>query len=571
MNIDGIGVSQGIAFGKTFVLEREGISNVKHTIPADKVEAEISRLEDAINKSRHQLKKFQQKIQNELGDSHAAIFDSHVLVLDDPMLIEPAKKMIRDDKVNPEFAIAEIFTAYLEKLEKFDDPYLKARMADFRDVGRRIQMNLAGVEKHPLANLPDKVIVVAYDLSPSETASMDKEKVMGFVTEAGSRSSHTAIMAKALEIPAVVGAPGVTKAIKTGDTIIIDGTRGTVIINPNEETLKEYQVQRKKQILSLHEIEKSRKLPSETLDGIRIRLAANIELPNEIEHVKLHGARGIGLFRTEFLYLHREELPTEEDSFKVYRHVVKTMSPDSVTIRTLDIGGDKFISQLNLPREINPFLGCRAIRLCLQRRDLFKTQLRAILRASVYGTVKLMYPMISGIQELREANQILEETKAELKKEGIEYREDIPVGIMIEIPSAAVTSDILARETDFFSIGTNDLIQYTMAVDRGNEQVAYLYDPLHPAVLRLLKQVIDSAHQYGIGVSMCGEMAGDPAFTPILLGLGLDEFSMAPADIHGVKNVVRSIRMEEARKLTQEILELSSSDEIKEYLGKLKS
>jgi phosphotransferase system enzyme I (PtsI) len=571
VNIDGIGVSQGIAYGKTFVLEREGISNVKHSIPADKVEAEITRFEDAINKSRHQLKKFQQKIKNELGDSHAAIFDSHVLVLDDPMLIEPAKKMIRDERVNPEYAIAEIFTAYLEKLEKFDDPYLKARIADFRDVGRRIQMNLAGVEKHPLANLPDKVIVVAYDLSPSETASMDKEKVIGFVTEAGSRSSHTAIMAKALEIPAVVGAPGVTKAIKTGDTIIIDGTRGTVIISPDEETLKEYQVQRKKQTLSAHEIEKSRKLSSETIDGIRIRLAANIELPNEIEHVKLHGARGIGLFRTEFLYLHRDELPTEEDSFKVYRHVVKTMAPDSVTIRTLDIGGDKFVSQLNLPREINPFLGCRAIRLCLQRRDLFKTQLRAILRASVYGTVKLMYPMISGIQELREANIILEETKAELKKEGIEYREDIPVGIMIEIPSAAVTSDILARETDFFSIGTNDLIQYTMAVDRGNEQVAYLYDPLHPAVLRLLKQVIDSAHRYGIGVSMCGEMAGDPAFTPILLGLGLDEFSMAPADILAVKNSVRSIRMEDARKLTQEILELSTSEEIKEYLGKLKS
>lgn len=569
MKIDGVGVSQGISVGKTFVMEREGFSNVKRTLSADKVSGELKRLEDAISKTRDQLKHFQQKIKNELGDSHAAVFESHVLVLDDPMLIDPAMKMIRNDRVNPEYAISEIFRVYLEKLEKFDDPYLKSRMADFRDVGRRIQMNLAGVEKHPLSNLQEKVIIVAYDLSPSETASMDKEKVIGFVTEAGSRSSHTAIMAKALEIPAIVGAPGVTKAIKTGDTVIIDGNRGSVIINPDSETLKEYQAERKKLTLSVHAIEKSRKSAAETLDGIRVRLSANIELPDEIVHVKLHGARGIGLFRTEFLYLYRDELPSEEDSFQVYKQVVSTMSPDSVTIRTLDIGGDKFVSQLNLPQEINPFLGCRAIRLCLQRKDLFKIQLRAILRASVYGTVKLMYPMISGVHELREANIVLEETKTELRKEGIEFREDIPVGIMIEIPSAAITSDILARETDFFSIGTNDLIQYTMAVDRGNEQVAYLYDPLHPAVLRLLKQVIDSAHLNGIGVSMCGEMAGDPIFTPILLGLGLDEFSMAPTDIHSVKNAVRSIRMEDARKLTTEIMELPTSAEIRQYLAKI--
>ena len=570
MQIQAIGVSQGIVVGKVFLLEREGYVIDRREITADKVDSEIARLMSAIQKTSQQIKRYTQKVANELGQTQGAIFEGHALILEDPMLIDPAVNKIKKDHVNAEHAIAEIFSKYLGKLEKFDDPYLKARMADFRDVGKRIQMNLAGVEKHPLTHLEEKVIVVSYDLSPSDTATMDRQKVIGFVTEVGSRISHTAIMAKALEIPAVVGATGITNVLKAGDTIILDGTHGTVLVNPDRGTLKEYQAAQRRFTVAGLELEKTRNLPAETLDGIRVKLSANIELEEEIEHVKNHGAKGIGLFRTEFMYLHREGLPTEEDLFKTYRHMVKSFSPETVTIRTLDIGGDKFASHLNLPSEMNPFLGCRAIRLCLQRPDLFKPQLRAILRASIYGNVKLMFPMVSTVNELRQVKEVLNEVKHKLKKEGIEFKDNLPVGIMIEIPSAAIGADILAKESDFFSIGTNDLIQYTMAVDRGNEHVAYLYDPLHPPVLRLIKFVIESAHREGIPVSMCGEMAGDPAVTSVLLGMGLDEFSMAPSAISQIKNHIRNTKMDDARKIAQDVMELSTADEIREYLGKIK-
>lgn len=571
MSVQGIGVSQGIIVGRVFLLEREGLNTVRRDIPADKVNSEVLRFQHAIQKTKNQLKKFRDKIKSELGDSHATLFDSHALILDDPMFLDPTIQMIKNEKINPEHAVHIVFLDYIEKLEKFDDPYLKARIADFRDVGRRLLLNLAGIEKNPLAKLEEKVIVVSFDLSPSETAAMDKTKVIGFVTESGSRTSHTAIMAKALEIPAVVGAQGITKTVRNGDVIILDGTHGTVIINPDRETLKEYLAAQKKSTVTDKELDNLRKLSAQTTDGIQIQLAANIELPDEVEHVKQYGGKGVGLFRTEFLYLYNTTLPSEEFSFKSYKQVVKSFAPEPVTIRTLDIGGDKFVSQLNLPSELNPFLGLRAIRLCLQRPELFKTQLRAILRASIFGNVKLMYPMISGLDELRQANAILEETKAELRQQGIPFKEDIPVGIMIEIPSAAIISDVLAKEVDFFSIGTNDLIQYTLAVDRGNENVAYLYEPLHPSILRLLKLIIESAHRGGARVSLCGEMAGDPDFTPILLGLGIDELSMAPPAIRGVKMKIRSISMADAHQLSNEIMELNSTDEIRQHLNQFHS
>ncbi len=570
MNIQGIGVSPGIVVGKAFVVDSEGLVLVHREIAPDLVEQEVERLIAAIRKTKAQLKRFQRKVKAELGPTHAAIFESHALLLDDPMLVDSTIQLIRKSRLDAEHAVAEILQKFIDKMEKFNDDYFRARTADFKDVVRRIQMNLTGVERHPLTHLEEKVIVVSYDLAPSDTASMDKDKVIGFVTEVGSRTSHTAIMAKAFEIPAVVAATGITKSVKPGDTIIIDGIHGTVIINPDHSAIKEYLVAQQKIAVKEQELTKLRNLPAETQDGVPMRLSANIELPDEVEHVKNHGACGVGLFRTEFLYLNRTDLPTEDDLYKAYKTVVKGIFPEHVVIRTLDIGGDKFVSHLNISKEVNPFLGNRAIRFCLRHPGIFRTQLRAILRASVHGNVKIMYPMISGIKELIEANIILEKVKKELILEGIEFKKDIPVGAMIEIPSAAMTADILARESDFFSIGTNDLIQYTLAIDRVNEQVSNLYEPLHPAVLRLIRNVVEAAHNAKIPVSMCGEMAGDPMLTPILVGMGLDELSMSSVSIPEIKKIIRSLKMDYAKKLAAGLFELTLSDDIREYLGKHK-
>jgi phosphoenolpyruvate-protein phosphotransferase (PTS system enzyme I) len=570
MSIQGVGVSPGIIVGKAFVVDSEGLVLVRREIPPELLEQEVARLIAAVRKTKAQLKRFQRKVKSELGSSHAAIFESHALLLDDPMLIDAAIQTIRKNRLDAEHAVSQVLQDYFKKMEKFNDDYFRARTADFKDVVRRIQMNLAGVERHPLTHLEEKVIVVAYDLSPSDTASMDKGKVIGFVTEVGSRTSHTAIMAKAFEIPAIVAATGITRSVKPGDTLIIDGIHGTVIINPDKSTIKEYLAAQQKMAKADQELAKLRNLPAETQDGVSMRLSANIELPDEVEHVKNHGARGIGLYRTEFIYLNRSDIPTEDELFKAYKTVVKNIAPEPVVIRTLDIGGDKIVLHLNIIQEINPFLGNRAIRFCLRYPDIFRTQLRAILRASAYGNVKIMYPMISGIKELREANAILESVKEELTKQGIEFKKDIPVGAMIEIPSAAMTADILARESDFFSIGTNDLIQYTLAIDRVNEQVANLYEPLHPAVLRLIRNTVESAHKEKIPVSMCGEMAGDPMLTPILLGMGLDELSMSSATIPEIKKIIRSLKMDYAKKLAAGLFELTIPDDIREYLEKHK-
>lgn len=448
---------------------------------------------------------------------------------------------------------------------KIEDEYLKERAADINDVGKRILRNLLGKEKKSLGDIGFRSIIVAHDISPSDTAAMFTKNVAAFVTDIGGKTSHTAIMAKSLEIPAVVGLEGVTAKVNSGDMLIVDGTLGIVIIDPDEEALKDYQgrLEKLKGIADKFLLVKD--LSAVTTDGRIVVINANIEFPDEVPSAKLHGGQGIGLYRTEFFYMNRKDSPSEEEHYQAYKYVAQEMSPQSVVIRTLDIGGDKFLSQFNIPHEMQPFLGWRAIRFCLARPDIFKLQLRAILRASVHGNLKLMYPMISGVDELRQANQFLAEAKEELRRKGQAFNDKIEVGVMIEVPSAALTADILAKEADFFSIGTNDLIQYSLAVDRSNEKVAYLYDPAHPAILRLVKSIIEAAHQAKIKVAMCGEMAGEPSLALILLGLGLDEFSMPPQVIPELKYIIRAVGFKFAQEFAQQVLKLSTGKEVEEF------
>ena len=424
---------------------------------------------------------------------------------------------------------------------------------------------MLGREKKGLSEIKEKVIIVAHDLSPSDTAAMHKKSVAAFVTDVGGKTSHTAIMAKSLEIPAVVGVENATNTINSGDTLIVDGALGIVIVNPDQKILDLYHIEEEKLKGVTRRFLSAKDLPAVTLDGVKVEINANIEFPDEVPAVKLHGGEGIGLYRTEFFYMNRKDSPTEEEHYLAYKYVAEEMSPYPVIIRTLDLGGDKFLSQFAIPHEMQPFLGWRAIRFCLARPEIFKLQLRAILRASVHGNLRLMYPMISSVDELRQANKILKETKDELRSKGVPFEDDIQVGVMIEVPSAALTADILAKEADFFSIGSNDLIQYSLAVDRANEKVAYLYEPAHPAVLRLIKNVIDSAHQGDINVGMCGEMAGEPSLALILLGLGLDEFSMPPQVIPELKYLVCSITLSQAKEIAEEALKLSTGEEVEVY------
>jgi phosphotransferase system enzyme I (PtsI) len=565
IQIKGIAAAGGISIGAAYKLGKEEFIIPRQEIADRDIPLQIQLFEEALIKTRREIIELQKRISADMGQEEAQIFDAHLLVLEDRMLIEEVISRLKKDKLNVAFIFQEVLKKYVSVFAKIEDEYLKERIADINDVGKRILRNLLGKERKGLGDLKDRVIVVAHDLSPSDTAAMHKKNVAGFITDIGGKTSHTAIMAKSLEIPAVVGAEEVTLKINQGDMLIVDGTLGIVIVNPDEETLESYRGEELKLKGVTEKFLSAKDLPAVTLDGNKIEINANIEFPDEVPAVKLHGGEGIGLYRTEFFYMNRKDLPTEEDHYQAYKYVAEEMSPYPVIIRTLDLGGDKFLSQFQLPHEMHPFLGWRAIRFCLARPDIFKLQLRAILRASVHGNLRLMYPMISGIEELRQANKILEEAREELKAKGIAFDEDIQVGAMIEVPSAAMTADILAKEADFFSIGSNDLIQYALAVDRANEKVAYLYEPTHPAVLRLIKQIIDSAHNADINVGMCGEMAGEPGLALILLGLGLDEFSMPPQVIPELKYLIRSVTLKEAKEIANEALTFSTGAKVEEF------
>lgn len=566
ISLKGIPAAPGVAIGKAYRFDHEEPLVPRRPITAKQVPEEEQRFRRALALTRRQLEQLQERVSREIGSTQAEIFQAHLLVLEDEVFVDRVISAMRREKVGAEFLLMEVVKQYIQALAKLDDEYMRERASDVRDVGRRLLRNLLGIEHATLRQLPEPVIVVAHDLSPSDTASMHRGHVLGFVTDIGGRTSHTAIMAKSLEIPAVVGLETVMAQIATGDTVIVDGYHGAVMVTPDAQTIKRYQRARVRLREQHRGLSKLRDLPAETLDGRRIVLAANIELADEVASVVAHGADGIGLYRTEFFYMNRPDLPSEEEHYLAFRRVIESVGDHSVVIRTLDLGGDKFLSQLEVPREMNPYLGWRAIRFCLARPDIFKAQLRAALRASVHGQVKIMYPMISGLEELQQANQCVEEVKQQLRRKRIPFDEQVEIGAMIEVPSAALACDLLAREVRFFSIGTNDLIQYTLAVDRANEKIAYLYEPTHPAILRLLKQIIETGHQAGIWVGLCGEMAGEPTFALLLLGLGVDELSVPPVLVPEVKRLIRSVTYAQAKTAAERALQLPTGHDVERFL-----
>jgi phosphotransferase system enzyme I (PtsI) len=560
--IQGIGASPGIIIGKAYLIERFKVRLPQKQINPEQVEEEVQRFFNAIQESRNQLTEIKEKILDTEVRKHSFILDVHLMILDDEMLLQDTVDKIRKKKVNAEWAL----DLTLEKLDAafqaIEDEYLRERRSDLHYVVARIFRNLLGKKHDDITKIKGKVIIVAHDLSPADTLQINLKYVAGFITDIGGKVSHTAILSRSLGIPAVVGLEVATSLINGGDPLIIDGETGEVVINPTEEVSQSF-LERKRRTKSFErEILKYASLPAETRDGVRIRLQANIEMVEEISSAKMHGAEGIGLYRTEILYLNRKDLPTEEEHFQIYRRLVETIYPATATIRTLDIGGDKFLPDYSKNNEMNPALGLRAIRFSMKETDIFKTQLRGILRASAHGKLRVLFPMISGMEEIRQAKAILEEVKKGLMKAKIPFDQEIEIGAMIEIPSASVTADLLAREVNFFSIGTNDLIQYALAVDRINEHVSYLYEPLHPAILRIIRGVVQYAHQAGIPVAICGEMAAEPAYALILLGLGLDEFSMNPVSIPRVKKVLRMSRFEETRSLVEQLFQFSTASEI---------
>jgi phosphotransferase system enzyme I (PtsI) len=564
MLIKGISASSGIAIAKALVLKEEDNEVIKKDVT--QYEAENERFKEAVEKGKKQLKSTINSTMEKLGEEKAKIFEAHLFMLDDPEFVGAISSKILAEKVNAEYALKTTSEELASMFEALDNDYMRERAADIRDVSNRITRILKGEENPSIGDIKEECIIIAKDLTPSDTAQIDKKKVLGFATEIGGVTSHSAIIARSIGIPAVLGIGKEINTIKENDLLILDGDNGIVIVNPDDETLNNY----KGKMLKDWEFKKNliqyKEAESITLDNRKVEVAANIGSVTDALNAINNGAEGIGLFRTEFLYMSKDELPSEKEQFNAYKEVLEKLKGKPVIIRTLDIGGDKKLPYLPIEQELNPFLGYRAIRLCLDRKDIFKTQLRALLRASVYGNLKIMFPMISNLQELREAKAVLEECKEELRKEKIDFNDKVEVGIMIEIPSAAIISDVLAKEVDFFSIGTNDLIQYTIAVDRMNEKVSYLYDFFNPAVLRLINMVIDNAHKEGKYVGMCGEMAGKTELIPLLLGMGLDEFSMSVSSVLKARGTIRNLKYEDCRKLVPKAMKLGTSVEIKKFL-----
>jgi phosphoenolpyruvate-protein phosphotransferase (PTS system enzyme I) len=559
--LNGIAASNGIAIAKAYRLMEPSLAVEKKHV--SNTEAEITRFRAALEMSKRELEQVRERTEIELGKDKAAIFDAHLLVLSDPELIRPIEDRIQTEKVNAESALSDTAEFFINMFEQMDNEYMKERAADIRDVTKRVLAHLLNVQIINPSLIKEEVIIVAEDLTPSDTAQLNRQYVKGFTTDIGGRTSHSAIMARSMEIPAVVGTKVATKSIEHGDLIIVDGLKGEVHINPSNEVVsayekvyKEYEDQKAEWAKLVHE-------KTVTKDGHYVELAANIGTPKDLKGVIENGGEAIGLYRTEFLYMGRNQLPSEEEQFEAYKAVLEGMNPKPVVVRTLDIGGDKELPYLELPKELNPFLGFRAIRLCLEKQDIFRTQLRALLRASVYGNLKIMFPMIATLDEFRQGKMILEEEKVELINKGVSVSNHIELGIMVEIPATAVIADQFAKEVDFFSIGTNDLIQYTMAADRMNERVSYLYQPYNPAVLRLIKMVIDAAHKEGKWAGMCGEMAGDETAIPILIGLGLDEFSMSATSILRARSQICHLSKSDLEQLASQVLQLNTNEEVK--------
>jgi phosphotransferase system enzyme I (PtsI) len=563
IRFEGAGVSPGIARGKVHVVRDELDEVVRYRIAPSQVPDEIGRFETALIQTRMQILEMQQRIAESIGAKDAAIFDAHLLVVEDRTLIDEVLRKLETDLCNVEWVFQEVATRYAETLNKIDDPYLRERALDIQDVTKRVIRNLQGKAPKTFVPLNEPHILVTHNLTPSDTASIDRANVLGIATDLGSRTSHTAILSRSLNIPAIVGLHDITARLETGQQVLLDGNDGWLILNPTPETLAQYAKTESRRARISAQLKELRETTSTTRDGRHIVLSANIELPEDVDAVKANGAEGIGLYRTEFLYLNRTTLPTEEEQYRTYREVAERVFPDPLIIRTFDLGGDKLApGTVDIGDELNPFLGWRAIRFCLENLEIFKTQLRAILRGSAVGNVKIMFPMISGVDELRRATAVLEECKEELRSSKMDMAERLEVGAMIEIPSAAICASVLAAEVDFFSIGTNDLIQYALAVDRVNEKIAHLYEPTHPAVLRLLKMIADAAHANNLWVGVCGEMAGDAALIPLLLGLGMDELSTAATLVPRVKRAVQSLTIPECRELVEETFKLNTASEI---------
>ena len=564
--ITGIPASPGIVFGKALVLKEEKIVLDFQKISEDQIESEVARFYAGREAAVEQLNSIHQRALKSLGEEKAAIFEGHLMILEDEELEEEILDYLRSYKVNASVAASKIIDQQVEMLSEIDDEYLKERAGDIRDIGNRLIKNILGMHIVDLGDITEESILVAYDLTPSETAQLNLEKVLGFITDIGGRTSHTSIMARSLELPAIVGTNDVTAQVNTGDYLILDAVNNRVYVNPTQAEIDELKTLEAKLAEEKAELAKLKDLPAVTLDGHKVEVVANIGTIRDCEGAHRNGAEGVGLYRTEFLFMDRDQLPSEEEQFIAYREVVEAMEGRLVVLRTMDIGGDKELPYLNLPKEMNPFLGWRAVRIALDRREILHAQLRAVLRASAFGKLAVMFPMIISVEEIRELKSVLETLKAELRTEGKAFDENIQVGVMVETPSAAVNAKFLAKEVDFFSIGTNDLTQYTLAVDRGNELISHLYNPMSPSVLGLIKQVIDASHAEGKWTGMCGELAGDERATLLLLGMGLDEFSMSAISVPHIKKLVRHVSYQEAKALADEALQKPTAAEIEQLI-----